>query len=76
MCDNIGKRAHTAKNLQLLNDNDFGEIIGVSWRKRGSMINIPGQEHRVSDSNSYYYIIKSDKKGYYFLRIADETDPR
>lgn len=76
LCENVGKRAHTKKSLQLLNDKDYGKIVGVAWRQRGNKISAPGQEVRVSESNAYYYIIAGDKKGYYFLRLVTETDAK
>jgi hypothetical protein len=72
LCKNIGKRAHTKRSLQGFQNTDFGEIIGVAWRARGSKISAPGQDIRTSESNSYYYIIRGDKKGFYFLRIVSE----
>jgi len=75
-CDNVGKRARSIKRMLVLNDTDYGKIIGVAWRQRGSTISSPGQDKRYSESNSYYYIISSDKKGYYFLRIVSEIDPK
>lgn len=76
LCENVGKRANTKKSMLALNDTDFGEIVGVSWRIRGGTISSPGQELRYSNSNSYYYIIGSDKEDYYFLRITTEIDPQ
>lgn len=76
LCANVGKRAHSIKNMLGINDTDYGKIVGVAWRQRGSIISSQGQEMRYSASNSYYYIISGDKKGYYFLRIVSETEAR
>lgn len=74
LCDNVGKSARTKKSLKLLNDTNYGKIVGVAWRQRGGKISAPGQRVRTSESNSYYYIIAGEKKGFYFLRIVSETD--
>lgn len=76
LCGNVGKFAHTKKNLRIVNDANFGKIIGVSWRVRGGIISSPGQDLRYSNSNSYYYIIKADDKEYYFLRLTSETEAK
>ena len=77
LCDNIGKRAHSIKNMIAINDTDYGKIVGVAWRVRDSRISGPGQEARYSASNSYYYIISSDnRKDYYFLRIVSEIEAK
>jgi hypothetical protein len=76
LCGNVGKRARTIKNMAAIRDVDYGEIIGVAWRQRGSIISSPGQVIRFSESNSYYYIVRSDQKGYYFLRLTSEVDAR
>ena len=44
LCKDIGKRARTTKNLRVLNDKDFGKIIGVAWRERGDKISAPRQK--------------------------------
>jgi hypothetical protein len=73
LCDNVSKRARSTRNMTGINNTDYGTIIGVAWRQRGSIISSPGQELRYSSSNSYYYIISGDKKGYFFLLIASEV---
>ena len=76
LCKNIGKRAHIIQNMLAVNDTDFGEIVGIAWRVRGSSISAPGQKVRYSAGNFYYYIIRVDEKGYFFLRLVREVDPR
>lgn len=72
LCENVGKRAKSIKNMTAINNADYGKIVGVAWRQRGSIISSSGQDQRYSASNSYYYIISGDKRGYYFLRIVSE----
>lgn len=75
-CENIGKRAYSIQTVAKINEKDFGPIIGVAWRRKGSIISSRGMERRYSEKNSYYYIIGSDKNNYQFLRMVDETDAR
>lgn len=72
LCSNVGKRAHNLYSMDALNDKDYGPIIGVAWRKKGSIISSPGRAKRYSENNSYYYIIGSDTSNYQFLRTIDE----
>ncbi len=75
-CAHVGKRAYTLKNMSAVNEKDFGKIIGVAWRSKGSTVSAPGQQKRTSPRNSYYYIIQQDGGDYVFLRLVSETDPR
>jgi hypothetical protein len=78
LCDNIGKRAVSQQSVININDKDYGKILGVAWRTKGSTISSAGQKNkRYSEKNAYYYIIGSDKKGEpQFLRAVGETDTR
>ena len=71
-CNDVGKAAYTRLNNGL--KVKLGVIQGVSWRPRGSIIHyspaIPktniSEEIRVSDADSFYYII-DDGAGKPFL---------
>jgi hypothetical protein len=78
LCENVGKRAVSQQSIINVNDKDYGEIVGVAWRKKGSVISSPNQKQkRVSEKNAYYYIIASQKKGdSQILRAVSETDTR
>lgn len=76
LCNNIGKRAYNTYGLGRINQKDYGPILGVAWRKKGSIISPPGHQKRYSERNSYYYIIGSDNSDYSFLRLVNEIDPR
>jgi hypothetical protein len=78
LCDNVGKRAISQYSIINITDKDYGKIIGVAWRTKGSVISSPNQKKkRISEKNAYYYIIGSDKKGEpQFLRAVSETDTR
>lgn len=75
LCNNVGMRAHSVANLAGINDTDFGPILGIAWRSKGSTISSRGQERRVSEKNAYYYIVGSDTSDYVFLRQVDQTRP-
>jgi hypothetical protein len=78
LCANVGKRAVSQQSVINVNDKDYGVIIGVAWRTKGSIINSSNQKQkRVSEKNAYYYIISSGDKGEgQFLRAVSETDTR
>ena len=78
LCDNVGKFAHSKASLANLNDKNYGKIIGVAWRKKGSIISSRRQtKKRRSEKNAYYYIIGNPKDASsQFLRAATETDPK
>lgn len=75
LCDNVGKRAWSLPNMISINDKDYGPILGVAWRKKGSIISSRGRDRRYSERNAYYYIIGSDKSDYTYLRLASEIEP-
>lgn len=76
LCSQVGKRAHSKQTVSALNNKDYGPIIGLAWRSKGSVISSPGQEKRRSEKNAYYYIVGSDNSDYVFLRRVDMTDAR
>lgn len=77
LCENVGKRAFSKKSLSALNNEDYGQIIGVAWRKKDSIISSTREKRkRRAESNSYYYILKSDEGNIQFLRLVDETDAK
>jgi len=78
LCNNVGKHAFGIKQLYNVNkDTDYGPILGVAWRRQGSIISSYGQERRYSEGNSYYYIIGSDtNKNYQYLRLTTETEAK
>ena len=53
-CAKVGKDAYNRFGAQVLRTVKLGEIIGVCWRPKGSLISKDG---RVSPRNAYYYII-------------------
>lgn len=77
-CTNVGKYAWTKKSVLQINENNYGKIIGVAWRKKDSIISSKKQKtKRKSEGNSYYYIV-GDKKDAdsQFLMLTSEIDPR
>ena len=77
LCRNVGKRAYGLSNMAAINNGkDFGPILGVSWRSKGSIISTKGQEARYSEKNTYYYIIGSDTSDYVYLRAVDKVQPK
>ena len=79
LCKNVGKNAYSKQSLVNINNINYGIILGVAWRKKGSIISSSFQKKkRRSESNSYYYIIapKNEKNEGQFLRLASEVDPR
>jgi hypothetical protein len=73
LCSHIGMRAYTLESMAELNEKDFGPILGVSWRRKGSNVSSPGRSSRYSENNSYYYIVGSDRSDYVFLRAVSQT---
>jgi len=77
-CKNIGKEGWTQKSVIQVNEKKYGTIIGVAWRKKGSVISSRSQKNkRKSEKNAYYYIIGDikDSKSQ-FLMMADQIDAR
>lgn len=78
LCKNVGKEAWTQSSVLEINEKKYGTIIGVAWRKKGSIISSRNQKKkRRSEKNTYYYII-GDIKDYQsqFLMVVDQVDPR
>lgn len=77
-CENVGKFAWNQKSVLEINEKNYGPIIGVAWRKKGSIISSRiHKKKRVSEKNAYYYIIGNPKDPEtQFLRVVDETSPR
>ena len=50
---NVGKDAYNAYGTRVMKNVKLGEIIGVCWRPKGSLISKDG---RVSPRNAFYYI--------------------
>ncbi len=77
LCKNVGKRALSQASVLQINNKDYGVIMGVAWRKKGSIISSRNQKKkRYSEKNSYYYIIGDDKGNGQFIRIITEIDPK
>lgn len=81
-CKNIGKNAHNnSTNPPVLRGIKLGQIKGVSWRPKGSVIGISEaipsagipESIRNSPRDAYYYII-DDGSGKPFLRQCREID--
>ena len=70
LCSHVGKRAYSLSRMSSLNERDFGKIVGVAWRTKGTQISASGQKKRVSPKNGYYYIIQQNKSDYSFLRFV------
>jgi len=77
-CQFVGYDAWSKQSVLNLNDTNYGQILGVAWRRKGSIISSRNQsQKRYSEGNSYYYIIGNPKDASsQFLRIVTETDPR
>lgn len=74
-CSNVGKRAYSLPSVAALNQKDYGPIVGVSWRKVGSLISAPGRKQRRSKQNAYYYIIGHDKNpAYQLLMLTSQVE--
>lgn len=84
-CKGVGKKnAHNnSTNPPLLRGIKLGEITGVTWRPKGSMIGvspaIPSagipESVRKSSRDAYYYII-DDGSGKAFVRQSREIDAK
>jgi len=83
-CRNVGKNAYNnSKNPKLLRNIKLGKIVGVTWKKRGSVILIEdaipkyniAEERYFAPKDAYYYIIDYGG-GEYFLREVDEIYAR
>lgn len=75
-CKNVGKSAYTLASMASINEKNFGKIIGVAWRSKGSTVSAPGQQKRTSTRNAYYYIVQQEGGDYAFLRLVSETEAR
>lgn len=76
-CDNIGKDAYSLPSVAALNQKKYGPILGVSWRKIGSIISSPGMKSRYSKQNAYYYIIGANNDpSYQRLVIASQVEAK
>ena len=53
-CAKVGKDAYNAYGTKVMQTVKLGQIIGVCWRPKGSLISKDG---RVSPRNAFYYII-------------------
>lgn len=78
LCTNVGKFAYSKQSVININEKNYGKILGVAWRKKGSIISSPNQTaKRYSENNAYYYIVGDSKNAAsQFLRAVNETDPR
>lgn len=83
-CKNIGKYAYNdEEHPPLLRGVKLGEIIGVTWRRKGQLISISDaipkaripREIRRSKKDAYYYII-DDGANKPFLRLCEEIEAR
>jgi len=73
-CDNVGKRAYSVTNMRYVSPRDYGEILGVAWRRKDSVISPPGHAKRYSEKNAHYYILGESKEAdYMYLRRVDEA---
>ena len=57
-CKEVGKSAHNNyTNPPVLRGVKIGEIVGVAWRPKGSVISPQGADIRTTPRDAYYYII-------------------
>lgn len=76
-CNNIGKQGYE-KDSWFNTEYDYGKIVGVVWRSKGSIIHIYGGsvdlgiEPKIvrAGSGKYYYVLEDDK-GYLEIRSAE-----
>jgi len=81
-CDDIGKKAFNKMGGP--EDIKLGKIIGVTWKKKGSVIGysaaIPNrgisEEPRLSPRDAYYFIIDDDTGANPFLRQCIEIQAK
>lgn len=78
LCENVGMEAWSVPSVLEVNEKNYGTILGVAWRKHGSIISSRNQkEKRYSEKTAHYYIIGTPKEsGGQFLRLTSETDVR
>jgi len=68
-CSNVGKNAFEDDGLLLNLTHEYGEILGVVWRSKGSIARIYGGSIEFNfdpkiyytPNAAYYYIVKNDK---------------
>jgi len=72
-CADVGKIAYSSKPDPSLNrPKKFGKIVGVSWRRKGYLIDRKGT---TSLRDTFYYIIDNASEET-FLKQCDEINPQ
>lgn len=77
-CADVGKTAHNRGGHEALQEVPLGEIIGVTWRPKGSMVSRPeASTVRIAKRDSWWFIIaEQNNPDYVFLRAAVNIRPR
>lgn len=74
-CQDVGKAAYNATGAKMMREIKLGKIIGVVYKRKGSLISKTSQ--RLSPRNAHYYIIDDgagpDKA---FIRQCREIDAK
>lgn len=71
-CEHIGWLAFKAASGEQASSRPLGEVLGVTWRPRGTLIS--RDEERASE-NSYYYILFDWRENRVFLEQVDYVQP-
>jgi hypothetical protein len=82
-CQDVGKSAFNATGNKFMRNIKLGEIIGVAWRPKGSVIGVSAAvpsagipaSVRTSPRNAYYFII-DDGSNNPFIRQCREISPK
>jgi hypothetical protein len=72
-CNNVGKDAYEKDEKSPgLRGMRLGNIIGVTWKEKGTVVGIFGDKTKSAPEDAYYYII-NDYFGDVFLQKCDEV---
>ena len=73
-CNNVGKDAYEKdEKIPGSRSMRLGNIIGVTWKEKDTVVGIYGNKTKNAPQDAYYYII-SDYFGDVFLQKCDEVD--
>lgn len=75
LCDNVGKEARSLFTVDPVNDNVYGLVAGVAWRRKGNIISRPNEAKRFAPGNNYYYILcPPDMPSYCMLAVHTQVN--